>query len=333
MDAFIEPGIAIILWIQSLGSWLATPMKSITFLGNAEFYLFVAPAIFWCVDTRLGMRLGMSLMLSSMVNSGFKLAFQGPRPYWVETKVHAFSAETSFGVPSGHSQNAAVVWGLLAQHIHKSWAWLVAITLTGLIGFSRMVLGVHFLHDVLLGWLIGAILLGLIIKLEGRFMSWFNRFAPSAQILIVFIVSLCLMLSVSLIRFLVGNHEIPQEWIEAAAKANPDADPITPLALSGIISNAGTLFGLAAGGIFLKSKGWMDARGELWKRLLRFLIGVLGVFILWFGLGEIFPRGETLLPHTLRYIRYGLVGFWISGLAPWLFIRMKIAKPGYLARR
>ena len=326
MESFIEPGIAFILWIQSLGAWLASPMKMISFLGNEEFYLFVAPAIYWCLDARLGLRLGISLMLSGMINSGFKLALHGPRPYWLDAQVQAFSAETSFGVPSGHSQNAAVVWGVLARRVNTGWSWLLAGLIVALIGISRMVLGVHFPHDVFFGWLIGAILLWAIIRWEGKFLAWFTRFRLTQQIFLALGASLVLILFIALIRILLGDYQVPQAWIVAAAQATPEADPIAPLALSGIVSNAGTLFGLVAGGIWLHQKGWMDAGGELWKRLLRFLIGVIGVFILWFGLGEIFPRGETLLPFALRYLRYALVGFWISGLAPWLFMRIRIAE-------
>jgi membrane-associated phospholipid phosphatase len=326
MDIFIQPGITLILWIQSLGAWLASSMSMISFLGNEEFYLFVAPAIFWCIDAKLGLRLGISLMVSSIINSGFKLALRGPRPYWVDVNVNALSAETSFGVPSGHSQNAAVVWGTIAKKIDQKWAWAAAVLLTGLIGLSRMYLGVHFPHDVLFGWLLGAIILWSITIWEPRFLAWFNRYSLANQVIIAFLASMLLIFFVSLIRFLIGDYQIPQFWILAAAQANPDGDPIAPLALSGMISNAGTLFGLAVGGLWLHHQGWMDARGKLWKRLLRFLIGVIGVFILWFGLGEIFPRGEALLPYFLRYLRYALVGLWISGIAPWLFMRMKIAE-------
>ena len=56
------------------------------------------------------------------------------------------------------------------------------------------------------------------------------------------------------------------------------------------------------------------------QRFGRYVLGVLGVFILWFGLGEVFPRGETWLPFLLRFLRYGLVGLWVTALAPLLFI-------------
>lgn len=326
MGSLIELGVMIILWIQSLGAWLETPMQLFTFLGNEEFYLFIAPAIYWCLDASLGLRLGLGLMLSGIINSGFKLIFQGPRPYWVDANVKAFSTETSFGVPSGHAQNATVVWGLMAKRINRGWAWAVVLVLIALISFSRMYLGIHFPHDILMGWLIGAFVLWAIIVWERKFLNWFKQFSIAYQVALAFCASIILILIASLVRTGIGDFQIPQSWITTAANAYPGASPITPLALSGVVSNAGVLFGLSVGAIWLYQTGWLDASGDLWKRLLRFLIGVIGVFILWFGLGEVFPRGETFFPYTLRYLRYALVGFWISGLAPWAFIRLKIAK-------
>ena len=327
MQTIIELGIAMILFLQNIGDWLATPMRMITFLGNEEFYLFVAPAIYWCLDAALGLRLGLGLMISGLINSAFKIAIHGPRPFWVDAKVTAFSSETSFGAPSGHAQNATVVWGILAKSTHKKWGWILAGVLIFLIGLSRMYLAVHFPHDVLLGWSIGALILWAMIKWEKPFTAWFSRFQFTQQILLAFFTSAAAILFMSAIRYLIRGWVLPEAWALAASQAYPDADPIAPLALSSMVSNAGTFFGLAVGGLWLNQRGYFDARGPLWQRLLRFLLGVIGVFILWFGLGEIFPRGETLAPYILRYIRYALVGLWISGIAPWLFIQIKIAQP------
>jgi hypothetical protein len=49
------------------------------------------------------------------------------------------------------------------------------------------------------------------------------------------------------------------------------------------------------------------------------------VLIFWAGLGAVFPEGETFLAWGLRFVRYGLVGVWITGAAPAIFIRMGIA--------
>jgi hypothetical protein len=45
-------------------------------------------------------------------------------------------------------------------------------------------------------------------------------------------------------------------------------------------------------------------------------------------LGLVFPRSETLLAYSLRYLRYGLVGFWVAAGAPELFIRLRLAERG-----
>jgi hypothetical protein len=62
------------------------------------------------------------------------------------------------------------------------------------------------------------------------------------------------------------------------------------------------------------------------KRALRYIIGLAGVVILWMGLGAAFPRNEEIVSYSLRYFRYALVGFWVSGGAPWLFFRFKLSE-------
>jgi len=49
------------------------------------------------------------------------------------------------------------------------------------------------------------------------------------------------------------------------------------------------------------------------------------LLILWAGLKLIFPSGDDWLALILRYVRYGLVGFWVTGLAPLVFYRLKLA--------
>jgi hypothetical protein len=46
--------------------------------------------------------------------------------------------------------------------------------------------------------------------------------------------------------------------------------------------------------------------------------------VVWPGPG--FPAGEYVLAHALRYLRYFLVGFWVTGLAPLVFIRLGLAE-------
>jgi membrane-associated phospholipid phosphatase len=325
MQTVMDAGIRMILFLQSLGSWLAEPMKSISLLGNEEFYLLVAPIFYWCIDARLGLRLGIILMFSAGINNVLKLVFHSPRPYWVDPQVSAWRAEPSFGLPSAHSQNAVAVWGLLAIYYGRSAAWALAIALIFLIGLSRMVLGVHFPTDVVTGWLVGGLVLWAFLKLEEPVKIWLLRHTPGAQILAALGTSLALILLGGLAQLSLRGWTVPGEWIQNAMAATGIAHSMTPLALSGLVSDAGALFGLAAGAILASLYGGFDAGGPLLKRVLRFLIGVAGVLLIWRGLGAVLPRGENLTALILRYLRYVLIGGWISGIAPMLFTRASLA--------
>lgn len=326
MDSLLNSGLQIISSIQNLGAWLTPWMKLFTFLGNTEFYLLVAPAILWCIDARLGMRLGLFLMINGMVNSALKVAFHGPRPYWYTRNVKVYgSAENSFGVPSGHAQNAVVVWGTMAERIKHRAAWIVAILLMFLIGISRLYLAVHFPHDVLFGWLFGAIMLWILLGFERPFLSWFAHFQLSLQLLFVFFFSLFLILIVIVAQTSLRGWSLPQDWITNAHLAFPNEAPINPLSYHNFLTSTGAFFGLAAGWMWISRLGGFSTAGPWGQRLLRYILGLMGVLILYLGLGSLFPDSETVISYSIRYVRYAMIGFWISGFAPWLFIKAKLA--------
>lgn len=329
LPGMTDGGIEIILFLQNLGNWLIYPMKFFTFLGSENFFLLIAPALYWCIDASIGLRLGLYLSLNAGINSILKIFFHTPRPYWVDGRVMALSTETSFGLPSGHAQNAVVVWGSLANGFKKTWAWVVAILLMVFIGLSRMFLGVHYPGDVLAGWIIGFLVLLLFLQLETRVISFLRKTKLPYQIFIVFLLSIALILIAILALLSLGSWTVPQEWIDNAAAAAPDADPIDPLSIAGIISNAAVFFGLASGALWLFSRDGFKTDGSWWQLLLRYALGLIGVIILWFGLDQIFPDGKDFLSYSLRYLRYALVGVWVSGLAPALFIRLGLASPKY----
>jgi len=62
------------------------------------------------------------------------------------------------------------------------------------------------------------------------------------------------------------------------------------------------------------------------KRALRYVVGLIGVILFLRGLDVIFPAGEDFVGFFFRYVRYGVVGFWISAGAPFLFFHFKLAR-------
>jgi membrane-associated phospholipid phosphatase len=325
MAMILELGIQIVLFFQGLGVWLAGPMKLLSLLGNEEFFLLLAPALYWCIDSQAGLRVGLLLMISGCTNTFFKILFHQPRPYWIDPAVKAYGAETSFGLPSGHAQNAAAVWGGLAFSFKKRWIWVTAGALAFLIGLSRIYVGVHFPTDVLVGWLIGALLLWIYLKLEPTIKAWLKPLHPGWQVGIAFTASLVLILLGVIARASLGDWVLPADWAANASAATPEAEPINPTDLTGLVSNSAAFFGLCLGAVLMAQRGGFKPEGKTWQLGLRYLVGIVGILVLWAGLREIFPGGEDWLSLILRYVRYGLVGFWVTGGAPWVFYKLRLA--------
>jgi undecaprenyl-diphosphatase len=95
------------------------------------------------------------------LSSALKALFRRPRPEVVPHLMRVYSS--SF--PSGHSIISAVVYltlgALLArtfrQRRFKFYFLAVAVVLTGLVGVSRVYMGVHYPTDVLAGWTAGLV--------------------------------------------------------------------------------------------------------------------------------------------------------------------------------
>ncbi len=327
MNTILNSGTALILLLQSFGSGFTALMKGLTFLGNEEFYLLFLPLLYWCVDTALGLRVGLAVLLGGAFNTFFKWSFHTPRPFWYSDQITAHAAETgSFGVPSGHAQNAVTVWGLVASYIGKPWAWITAVILMFGIGLSRMALGVHFYLDVLTGWLLGALILWMFLRFEKPVRDWMEARSVSAQLGAIFGLALGLLLAGQVILFFVGNWQIPAEWLQNAAAAAPDAEPLHPFAFSGLITTTAGFFGMAAGAAVMQSLGGFNPKGALWKRALRYALGIIGVIAVYAGMKMLFPGGDDFAGLLFRFIRYTILSAWTTLFAPWIFIKIRLAE-------
>ncbi len=315
----------IISFLQELGDWLLPVMAFFTSLGYETFYILVIPLFYWCLDSAFGIRLALMLIFTGSLNELLKLTFHAPRPFWISTDISVSHPETNFAFPSGHAQNAASIWGLLADSLGKRWGWAAGALVAFFIGISRLYLGVHFPRDVLAGWLIGALILWLFLYLEAPLSNWIKRQSRRMQLAVSLAISFAIVLIGNLILWSLRDWSIPLAWLETAARhAAPAPDP---LSRDGVTTLAGLFLGLAIGLILIQEKGGFNAKGPLKNRILRYLLGMAGTVILWAGLDSILPSGQTLLPQLGRYIRYALVGFWVTGAAPLCFRALKILSP------
>jgi membrane-associated phospholipid phosphatase len=324
MDTWLLWGTPVVVWIQSLGSFLVTPAKLLSFLGTEDFFLLVMPAMVWCIDASLGLRMGMVLLTSAGVNSILKVLVGWPRPFWISDSVKPYAFESSYGLPSGHSQNSMALWGRMALGLKRA-AWVIGLgILIFLISLSRLYLGVHFPSDVLAGWIVAGTLLALFLWLEKPVAAWIVRQSLGVQLLVPFLFALAMITVGALAANATADRIVPDEWVARSAAAFPDEEPIDPQAVD-VVSSAGALFGLAAGAVLLHRWGKFSTAGSIWLRLARFALGVVGILIIYFGLRMILPTGEGFLPQSLRFVRYTLVGLWVAYLAPWVFVKLKLA--------
>ena len=139
-------------FITELGStWAVTVMAAITF--------FVAAAI---GPWRHGLIGAITIGLASLGNTLFKSFVARERPDLLEPVL----VEHGFSFPSGHSALGMVAYGVLAvlvsrsrlpQHVRRG-AIVALLVLVGLIGLSRVWLGVHYPTDVIAGWAAGGVI-------------------------------------------------------------------------------------------------------------------------------------------------------------------------------
>jgi membrane-associated phospholipid phosphatase len=322
MDIIWQFEIGITLFFQALGRWLTLPMQGISFLGQEEFFLVVMPAIYWCIDAGLGLRLGVMLISTSSLSGWLKMAIGHPRPYWFDRRVAALASEPSFGMPSSHAQNAMAMWGLMARLRGGRGWWALAILVVALTGISRIYLGVHFADQVVVGWLIGAMLIWVYMRLEKRTLSWIRRMSLASLLLWVAGVSLCML--VLTFGLNLGARSVPSEWIANAQAAAPQT-PIAPYDPSGLVSHAGVWLGLAGGAAWdWRRHGKPVTCRNPMNLLLRYVLGGVGLAVLYLGLKMVFPATSDLVGMTLRYVRYALVGLWVTAAAPAVFRKARL---------
>lgn len=297
MQEILNWGIEFIKSVQAVvPNWMMNFTKVFTHLGGQVFYLALIPIFFWCFDEKKGFRIAWTVLFSGSINEILKNALKIPRPYILDSSVGGHATEPSYSTPSGHSQGAAVFWGSAFTAFGKKmkifFRVLCIVLPTFLIGFSRIVLGVHYPTDVLFGWFLGFAIVFVVVVLWDNIAIKFNKIHRAIKIPIVFAISYILnMLNMT------------------------------------DVSMSAALFGLSTGYILLKEFGGFDAKeGSLAQKILRAILGLPIVIVFYFGLKIIFPNKESELYQLFRLIRYVIIGFLGSFVIPKLFIALKIAK-------
>ena len=105
-------------WVLPLRSdWLTVLMHGVSLLGYEKFILFFLPLGYWAWQRPLFLRLFVLVSINALLNAYLKDLWQDPRPPLAMRLDDLVGA--SYGLPSGHSQVAVVLWLWLAYELRR----------------------------------------------------------------------------------------------------------------------------------------------------------------------------------------------------------------------
>jgi membrane-associated phospholipid phosphatase len=252
-------------------------------LGSTIGYLVLLPLLWWGFSWKLGARLFVALVLSVYLNALLKDWVELERPFQY-APVENITSPDEYSFPSGHAQNAAVVWGLLALHFRRKWFACLAAAVVLLIGFSRVYLGVHFPTDVLGGFVVGAVLAWAYARWSMPVAGWASGLGVPLQL-----------------GLALG---FPSVLTLAHGTRN------TAMALGGL---AGALGGLA---VARSERLYPPEGGEPRSRRAWLVLGLVGLPLLYLGLRRLSPGADSSFYDLYLFLRFAAIGLWVSFLVP-----------------
>ena len=157
--------VAVARWLEAHGTELGESIFSrVSWLGAPALDVIIAVAVILFALRRQWLSaaaLALATIGGSVLNHILKPLFHRGRPETAWEFIH----HPSWSFPSGHAMSSLVGYGFLAMLLLERRSdrpariaiVAVAVVLIAITGFSRLYLGVHYLSDVVGGYLAGAV--------------------------------------------------------------------------------------------------------------------------------------------------------------------------------
>ena len=174
---FMIAGSFYFLWELSLMEWLQafiphaviSVISLLSFFGEEAFLVLMLGFVYWCWDKETGKKIGFAIVMANIWNPMIKNVFLRRRPYFESDRIKLLRPIEKgdiydlnlqgYSFPSGHSTNAAALFGVLAMSFRKKILTVLAVVIPLLVAFSRMVVGAHFPTDVIAGLALGYLIM------------------------------------------------------------------------------------------------------------------------------------------------------------------------------
>lgn len=173
-DNWFELSLTIIKEIRKLvpdrHHYLYTISSLLSMIPRNDFLIFLLAVIYSYCNILKTLILVIAISSRRLVVSLLKIIYQSQRPVWVDPNLAVSFIPTSYGNPSGHSFGAAVICLTFFEITvnsnryfddkpkAKSICFGLLIALSFCISISRLVLGVHSINQIVLGYILGLII-------------------------------------------------------------------------------------------------------------------------------------------------------------------------------
>ncbi|MFY9114930.1 MAG: phosphatase PAP2 family protein [Dethiobacteria bacterium] len=263
--------------------------RSFTFLGDDQGFIIIITLFFWCINKTLGFGTLMVLIFSGIYTYLLKEYFMEPRPL-----IEGVTPPEDSSFPSGHTLSVLAVWTYLAANIKRKGFWILTVIIIALVGLSRIFIGVHFPGDVIGGLVFGIIFIA--------FYLWAGNALAKRKFKSSFRVNFIILLLVFTIIFFLSTMVFPGN---------------SPPKVMGFFA------GLCLGYLLEEESIKFETGGKLYQHVLKMIIGLAVLLSIQAGLKELIPATGTV-PY-LCFARYFLAGFWVTFLAPLVFVATGLA--------
>lgn len=287
---------SLLLYLQNIANpVLDLFFEFVTMLGEKNILIAVIAWIFWNIDKKKGFILSFTLLFSLLLNSVLKISFHRPRPFEVLPEIAGKRVHTATGYsfPSGHTQGATTFYLTLALLFKRWWIYGAAVLISLFVAVSRLYLGVHWPVDVIASLIAGSIVSVSIYLL-------LNSIYDNVKLRERLIIFLSFGSFLVLIIFIVINNIYFKGQLE----------------ITDLVKIVGVFSGASLGFIFEERYSSFSVEGSFIKKILRFVIGLVFTLVLLSGLKLVFPYTDGF-----HFIRYGIVGLWITWLFPFIGIK------------
>lgn len=268
-------------------------------IGEQTILILVILVIYYGIDKAKGFAIFFSSLTAITLTNGIKSIVRYPRPFQVHPDLTGGRLDTATGYsfPSGHATGASAFYISIARAFRSRWFTVVAILIAIGTALSRLYFAVHWPQDVLVGFFIGAVCAFYLTPRAIRIYKDDSKCIRFCTVIASVLGAIALIAAIAM-----------------------NAGAADEMAYSDFMKISAMAAGALAGCVLEKKKvGFKETKSVLWT--------LVNVALAMVGTGLIMALKYLPLDgmyYLISFVRYGFLGFFLTGLYPLIAVRLKV---------